>query len=316
MAAGPGRKALVTGGSGFAGFHLFESLVPDWEVTVLDLGEPPDFLAGRGEFVSCDIRSIEGLREILGRIRPDVVYHLAGIAFVPAAEQDRGTALSVNLGGGESLFQAVLDRAPEARVIVVSSSEVYGKARPEEMPLKEETVQRPANYYAFTKSALEAAARYAGSKGLNYTILRPFNHIGPRQSDLFVTSAFARQVAQAERGKIPPIIKVGNLEAVRDFTDVEDMVRAYRLAGETPLKRFAYNLSSGKGVKIRAILDGLLELASSKISVEQDPARLRPSDMPVLIGDNSRFCMETGWKPKVSLRESLGRILDYWRGQE
>ncbi|MHC4944625.1 MAG: GDP-mannose 4,6-dehydratase [Planctomycetota bacterium] len=315
MATRPGKKALITGGSGFAGFHLFECLAPDWEVTLLDLGDPPDFLAGRGEFAACDIRSLESLREVLVKVKPDVIYHLAGIAFVPAAEKDKNHALSVNLRGGECLFQAVLETIPEARVIVISSSEVYGKAGPEEMPLKEETALKPANYYAFTKAALEAAAHYAGAKNLNFTILRPFNHIGPRQADLFVTSAFARQVARAESGKIPPIIKVGNLEAVRDFTDVEDIVRAYRAAGSMPLKHATYNLSSGKGVKIREILDGLLQLAAKEIRVEQDPARLRPSDMPVLIGDNTRFCSETGWQPQVPLEESLRRILDYWRSQ-
>lgn len=311
MEAPPEQRALITGGCGFVGAHLFEQLVSHgWEVALFDLGLPPTFAQGRAEFIRGDVCSREDLFDALSRVQPGVIFHLAGIAFVPAAEKDKSAALAVNLLGGENLFDAALKATPDARVIVISSSEVYGKAEAWEMPLQESALLRPANYYAFTKVALEGAAAYARSRGLAATILRPFNHIGPGQSDLFVTSAFARQIARAEAGQIPPTIRVGNLEAIRDFTDVVDIVRAYRIAGSATMKHWTYNLSSGRGVKIREILDQLLDLSSLKIKVEQDPARLRPSDMPLLIGDNRRFSEETGWQPKVSLKDSLRRILD------
>jgi len=264
-------------------------------------------------FLKGDIQSREEVTVALNQALPDVIFHLAGIAFVPQAEENKDNALSINLGGGLNLLESVAEILPESRILVISSSEVYGMARPEEMPLSESTPTRPANFYAFTKAALENAASYWASSGLNVKVIRPFNHIGPGQSSLFVSAAFARQVAEAERGGIKPIIKVGNLEAVRDFTDVEDMVKAYRLAGETALGHTFYNISSGKGVRIQELLDILISLARVKIEVEQDPKRLRPSDLPVLTGNHDRFSEETGWQPKIPIHDSLERILDYWR---
>lgn len=308
------RRALITGGSGFAGSHLFDLLLSEgWQVTLYDLDVDPAFLAGRGRFIQGDVTSRERMADALKQAQPEVIFHLAGIAFVPHAERDKEKTLAVNLMGGVHLLEAMRDAAPGAKVIVISSSEVYGKVAAERMPLDESTPVRPHSFYAFTKAALENAAFYAAASGLQATVLRPFNHIGPRQSDLFVASAFARQVAQVEAGVIPPVIKVGNLEAVRDFTDVEDMARAYLLAGERDLEQRVYNVCSGGGVKIQEMLDLLLGMARVKIRVEQDPDRLRASDMPVLIGSNARFSGETGWKPRIGIEASMERILSYWR---
>ncbi|MFH2001702.1 MAG: GDP-mannose 4,6-dehydratase [Planctomycetota bacterium] len=308
------RRALITGGSGFVGFHLFNRLAAEgWDLTILDLGDAPEFLGSKGRFIRGDMTSEESLLKAVTLARPDVVYHLAGIAFVPAAEKDKQKALAVNVQGGLNLFEAVRREAPKARVIVISSSEVYGKAGAEQMPLSENAPVRPANFYAFTKASLENATMYERAMGLQTVVLRPFNHIGPRQSDQFVTSAFARQVAQIEAGRIPAVIRVGNLDAIRDFTDVEDMVRAYQLAGEHDLEHRVYNLCSGSGVAIKEILNAFLDMSEKEIHVETDPDRLRPSDVPVLVGDARRFAKATGWRPAVSLTESLQRILDYWR---
>lgn len=316
MAGKPKPKALITGGGGFVGYHLFDLLAGEgWDVTILDLAKAPDFIENRGRFIQCDMLSEDGLVDAMKRVEPDVVYHLAGIAFVPAAEKDKHKALAVNVQGGLNLFQAVRATKPDCRVIVISSSEVYGKAGPSYIPLDETAPIRPANFYAFTKSALENAAFYERAMGLRTVVLRPFNHIGPRQSEQFVTSAFAIQVAQIEAGKIPPVMRVGNLDAIRDFTDVEDMVKAYKLAGEIELENHVYNLCSGKGVAIKEILEAFLNMSTMKIKVETDPARLRPSDVPVLKGNAARFSQATGWTPKVSIDESLKRILDYWRSQ-
>ena len=315
MQASPGNKALITGGKGFAGSHLKSLLLSEgFEVAIFDVDEPdlPE-AAGPGRYMKGDLRSKESILRALADFKPDVVYHLAGIAFVPQAEKDKDRALSVNLSGGMNLFEAVEETVPESRVVVVSSSEVYGKAVSARMPLNEDTPVRPANFYAFTKATLESAAFLAASRGLNIVVLRPFNHIGPGQSDLYVTSAFAHQVAKAECGRNPPVIKVGNLEAVRDFTDVEDMMKAYLLAGRHPLKRDLYNLCASRGVKIKEVLNLLLDMAKVKIRVELDETRLRPSDVPEIIGDCARFSLETGWQAAISLRESLARILDHWR---
>jgi GDP-4-dehydro-6-deoxy-D-mannose reductase len=315
MQGSPGNKALITGGKGFAGSHLKSLLLSEgFEVAIFDVDEPdlPE-AAVPWRYVKGDLRSKESILRALADFMPDVVYHLAGIAFVPLAEKDKDRALSVNLSGGINLFEAVEETVPKSRVVVVSSSEVYGKAVSARMPLTEDAPVRPANFYAFTKASLESAAFLAASRGLNIVVLRPFNHIGPGQSDLYVTSAFAHQVAEAECGRNPPVIKVGNLEAVRDFTDVEDMMKAYLHAGRLPLKQDLYNLCSSRGVQIREVLNLLLDLAKVKIRVELDETRLRPSDVPEIIGDSARFSLETGWQAAISLRESLARILDHWR---
>ena len=316
MAEPAEKRVFVTGGGGFAGYWLARRLVRSGrEVTVFEAAPAP----AEGwdvpvRWVRGDVRSRHALARALADARPGVVYHLAGIAFVPEAERHPGRALAVNVAGGLNLLAAVREQAPGARVIVVSSSVVYGRPPPEAMPLGEEAPVRPASFYAFTKAALEDAAFFhAAAHGLRVTVLRPFNHIGPRQSSLYVTAAFARQVAEAECGKAPPVIRVGNLDPVRDFTDVEDMVEAYDLAGTRPLEGDLYNLCSSRGVSIREVLDLLLREARVTIRVETDEERVRPSDLPVLVGDCSRFREETGWRARIPLEESLRRILEYWR---
>ncbi len=317
MSNTPEKKALITGGGGFAGSHLSTLRVSKgWEGTLFDSGGGRARERGRGvRFVDGDIRSTQALVDALSKARPAVVFHLAAIAFVPAAEKNREEALAVNVSGALNLFEAARETVPEARLVVISSSEVYGRSAGDGKPLREEAPVRPATFYAFTKAALESAAFYAASTGLDVVVLRPFNHIAPGQSDLYVASAFARQVAEAECGKVEPLIRVGNLEAERNFTDVEDMVEAYRLAGTAPLKDNLYNLCSSTGFRIRKLLDILLSMARTPIRIEVDPERLRPSDTPVIIGSCSRFCKETGWRTTVSLDESLRRILDYWRSR-
>ena len=314
MAGKPAHRALITGGGGFAGSHLYPLLKRSgWAVTLFDRVVPSLFAPDSEDVVLGDLCSREDRLRALRIAEPDIIYHLAGIASVPAAEKDRRTALDVNLEGGLGLLEDVLDEAPGARVLVASSSEVYGRIRPEDVPLNEDTPLRPGTFYAMTKAALEGATHFVRARGLDAVILRPFNHIGPRQTDLYVTAAFARQVAEIEAGKREPVIRVGNTDAVRDFTDVEDMMVAYRLAGTANLSRSRYNLCSGRGMKIRKILDIYLDRARQEIRVEVDPERLRPSDTPVLVGDASRFSEETGWTPAIPFETSLIRILTYWR---
>lgn len=311
------KRFFITGGGGFAGYWLARRLAAaGGTVTVFDQHPPPAEEWGfPRKWMEGDVRSRPILARALAEARPQVIYHLAGIAFVPEAERRPGRALAVNVVGGLNLFAAVRETVPQARVLVVSSSVVYGRPPAEAMPLPETAPVRPASFYAFTKAALENGAHLAAASGLEVIVLRPFNHIGPRQSSIYVTAAFARQVAEAECGKAPPVIRVGNLDPVRDFTDVEDMVEAYLLAGTRPLRHDLYNLCSSRGVAIREVLEHLVRAARRPIRVEVDPDRVRVSDLPVLVGDNTRFSGETGWSPRIPLEESLRRILGYWRGR-
>lgn len=314
------KRALITGIAGFAGSHLAERLLDaGWEVAGLELpGVPRDNVAGLAgvrveEADILDARATEGA---VASAAPDVVFHLAAMSFVPAAEGAPRAALDVNAGGTLALLEACRRRAPGARVVVVSSSEIYGKVPPGGMPIGEDRAPAPANIYALSKLCAEEAARfYRRAHGTAAIILRPFNHIGPRQSPSFVSSSFARQIAEIEAGKREPVIDVGNLDAERDFTDVRDTVRAYALAAEKCAAGEAYNICSGRPRRIAELLELLLSLSTARIEVRTDPARLRKSDVPVFYGDGAKFAAATGWKAERPLEETLRDILDWWRGR-
>ncbi|HEY0068550.1 MAG TPA: GDP-mannose 4,6-dehydratase, partial [Chloroflexia bacterium] len=204
--------------------------------------------------------------------------------------------------------------SPTARILVACSSEQYGLARPEDIPIDEDTPFRPNNPYAVSKIAQDAlAVQHFLSWGQQTIRVRAFNHIGPGQSELFVASAFARQVARIEAGLQEPVLYVGNLEAERDFTDVRDMVRAYLLAITQGEPGGVYNIGSGQAYTIQSLLDAFLAASKVPVEVRQDPARMRPSDIPVLLCDASRFKQRTGWVPQIPLERTLHDILDYWR---
>jgi GDP-4-dehydro-6-deoxy-D-mannose reductase len=198
--------------------------------------------------------------------------------------------------------------------MVTGSSEQYGLVRPEDIPINEDTPFRPNNPYAVSKIAQDALAlQYFLSYGQQTIRVRPFNHIGPGQTEHFVTAAFARQVALIEAGQQEPVIYVGNLQADRDFTDVRDMVRAYLLAVTRGEPGEVYNIGSGRGRPIQWVLDTLVAMSTVEVEVREDPARMRPSDIPSLVCDPSRFHTRTGWRPEIPLEQTLRDILDYWR---
>ncbi len=315
------QKALITGIAGFAGSHLTSHLLSrGWEVAGIERhGASLDKLVGLPREIrveECDVLSPRDVGAVIADYRPEVVFHLAGTTFVPAAQSAPQLAFEVNVKGSLTVFDETLAHAPGARMIFISSAEVYGIAPPHAMPLTEKAPRRPANIYALTKLCAENAADYyRRQRGMDIVILRPFTHIGPAQRSTFVTADFSLQIALIEAGKKPPVIEVGNLDARRDFTDVRDMVRAYRLAAEAARSGETYNIASGRAPGIRDVLDLLLSLTEAEIEIRPVPERMRESEIPVYRGDHSRFTGDTGWEPEYSLKETLETVLDYWRGR-
>lgn len=315
-------RALVTGASGFAGSHLCEYLLtqPGWEVYALSFpGWPTTHLEPiRAQIVllSGDLMVAEWVERTLAEIRPDVVFHLAAQSSPSASLVDPAGTLVNNIVAQVNLFQAILKARLDPVVLVVGSGDEYGLVRPDEVPVDEDTPLRPANPYAVSKIAQDfLGLQYFLSHRLRAVRVRPFNHIGPRQAPVFVTADWAQQIAEIEAGLRPPIVRVGNLQARRDFTDVRDMVRAYHLAVTLGEPGEVYNLGSGRAYPVREVLNALLAMSRVPVQVEVDPQRLRPSDIPVIACDSTRFRRRTGWEPRIPLEDSLRDILDYWRGQ-
>jgi len=222
--------------------------------------------------------------------------------------------MEVNLTGTLHLLEAIRKEIPDALLVHISSSEVYGKVLPEENPIREHHPEAPVHAYGLSKVLSEQLVRfYERRHGISAIILRPFNHIGPRQSDRFVCASFAKQLVSIELGRTSPVLRVGNLNPVRDFTDVRDMVEAYRLAAEHCESGSLYNIASGQGTSIADLLSQMLSLTHSQIEVREDPNRVRKTEIPVLIGDATSFTKKTGWQRRFALRETLSDTTAYWR---
>jgi GDP-4-dehydro-6-deoxy-D-mannose reductase len=311
-------RALITGINGFVGGHLAEHLLSSglWEVA--GIARQPalalETLTGRVTYVAADLSDREQTLRALASIRPDVIFHLAGQSNVPHAFADPHTTVQTNIGAQLNLFLSVLQLRIDPLIIVASSNEIYGLVRPEDLPVNEQTPLRPVNPYAVSKAAQDLFAyQYHISHRMRTVRLRPFNHIGPRQTEAFVVPAFAAQIARIEAGLQPPVLRVGNLAAERDFSDVRDIVRAYELAALHGEVGAAYNVGSGQAVGVQRILDILLTFSTHDIQIEPDPSRMRPSDVPRVVCDASRFHADTGWTPRIPLEQTLFDTLEYWR---
>lgn len=310
-------RALITGVAGFVGGHLVEHLAAatDWEIwgNVRDEVDLKYAVPGVRALVA-DLRDPQAALDLVDEARPDFVFHLAAQAFVPQSWADPWDTYETNLRSQLNLFEALLARGGTARVLVIGSNEEYGLVDSEHLPLREDSPLRPESPYGVSKIAQDfIGLQYALSRRLPAVRVRPFNHIGPRQSEKFVASAFARQIAAIEAGQAPPVVKVGNLSAQRDFTDVRDMVRAYALLVEHGEPGEVYNAGSGQAVMVRELLDILLEASSTPVEVHLNPELMRPIDIPVVVCDASRLRAHTGWEPRLPLRQTLHDILDYWR---
>lgn len=313
-------RILITGITGFAGSHLAEYALRQGGVEVYGTRrwrsrtENIDHLAGRLRLVECDLRDAASVQRLVDTVRPDRIFHLAAQSYVPTSWHAPTESFITNVVGQVNLFEALRHADCAARVQIACSSEEYGLVHRDETPITEDSPLRPLSPYAVSKVGQDLLAyQYHRSYGLHTVRTRGFNHTGPRRGEVFVVSNFAKQIAEIERGDRDPVIRVGNLEAERDFTDVRDVVRAYWLALEHCQAGEAYNIASGRAWRIRDVLDLLLSFSERSIQVEMDPERLRPSDVELLLGDATRFREATGWEPEIPFEQTARETLEYWR---
>lgn len=312
-------RFLITGVSGFAGSHLADHLasLPGAEVWGCDrIGERRPYHPPSLQLLATELCDPDATLALLKQIQPDRIYHLAGQAFVGGSWANPWETLETNLRAQVNLLEALRVVCPAARMLVVGSNEEYGRLTPADLPVRETTPLRPDSPYGVSKVGQDLLGlQYFLSYGLHLVRVRPFNHIGPRQNPKFVAPAFASQIAAIEAGRQAPVLRVGNLAARRDFTDVRDMVRAYVLALEQGEPGEIYNIGSGRSRGIQELLDTLLRLATCPITVEVDPARLRPSDVAEAVCEAHKFRARTGWAPTIPFEQTLKELLDYERAR-
>ena len=310
-------RALITGITGFAGGHLAQILLDRGDqVFGIAHYEPghPSHLSNEISLTVADLCDSKRVDHVLSVIQPEAIYHLAGQASVSKAWANPWDTLENNIRPQLNILLAMIQQKLNARLLVVASNEVYGDIQADQLPVKEDTPMRPDNPYGVSKVAQDALAlQYHLSHNIDVLRVRAFNHIGPRQRPVFVAASLARQIAEIEAGLSEPVIRVGNLEAQRDFTDVIDVVRAYALLVEAGRSGDVYNVGTGRAYSIRYLLDVLLNYTKINITIEQDPTRMRPSDVPLIYADNRKLRAQTGWEPIYTFEDSLHRTLDYWR---
>ncbi len=337
-------RVLITGITGFAGSHLAEYLLerPDVEIfgiyrrrsrmenlddlrDRLQMIEPgvasieaiaKAFKPGKINLVDCDLLDAFSVNKLVGAVRPERIFHLAAQSHVPTSWNAPAATLEANVLGQLNLLEAVRSAGIDPLIQIAGSSEEYGLVYPDEVPMKESNPLRPLSPYAVSKVAQEMLAlQYNHSYGMRSIVSRGFNHSGPRRGENFVDSSFARQIAQIEKGLLEPVIYVGDLTSKRDFSDVRDMVRAYWLLLEKGKPGEVYNIGSGTTRSMQDVLNMLLGMSKVKVEVRVDPTRLRPSDVPILWSDSSKFMSATGWKPTTPYEQTLRDLLDYWRAR-
>lgn len=315
-------RALITGITGFVGGHLVEHLAERGDVIAgfSRSGRWPAELAhlsGRARVEACDIEleSEAALADRIARKSPEVIYHLAAQANPHASLADPRGTWALNLGGALNLFEAVRKTEQSPRIVLVGSGVCYGNPREEDLPVSESCPLRPNNPYAASKAAADLLGiQHHLAHGTNVVMVRPFNHAGPRQSTSYVLAAMARQVAEVEAGR-KTHIDVGNLDVVRDFTDVRDVVRGYRALAERGDAGQIFNLGAGAGVKLKDALETLRSLARTTVEIRVDPARMRPVDQPLLVANAAKLRTATGWKPQFSIEQTLSDMLEHARTQ-
>jgi len=313
-------RVLITGITGFAGSHLADHCLERGGMDVYGIirwrsrTENIEHLQDKIKLLECDLRDATSTRDVIEEIRPDQIFHLAAQSFVPTSWRAPTECLVTNVIGQLNIFEAMRKINLKARIQIACSSEEYGMVYDNELPVTEDQPLRPLSPYGVSKVGQDVLGyQYFMSYKMDIVRTRGFNHTGPRRAPVFVVSDFAKQIADIEKGLKKPVLYVGNLDAERDFTDVCDIVRAYYLSLEKGRSGEAYNLCSEKSWKIRDLLDRLLAQTDAKIEVKQDPARLRPSDVPRLRGDCSKFRRDTGWTPRIPFEQTLADMLDYWR---
>ncbi len=338
-------RVLLTGITGFAGSHLAEYILanhPDvaiyatyrWRSRTENLevltaqnkvemieGRYPtggtlrdDGRRGRVTLLHCELTDAGAVEKLVASVQPQRIFHLAAQSYVQSSFDEPGATLRINIESQLNLLEAIRRHDTQIRMHIAGSSEEYGLVHPDEVPMKETNPLRPLSPYAVSKVAQDKLAyQYYKSYGMHLVVTRGFNHTGPRRGTHFVTSTMARQIALIEAGKHEAVIYHGDLTSKRDWTDVRDMVRAYWLALEKGEPGEVYNVGRGKCWSIQEMLDMLLSHSTVKIRTQEDPARLRPSDVPILWADTSKFQRATGWEAQIPFEKTLADLLDYWR---
>lgn len=311
-------RVLITGATGFVGGHLIRALEEEgssvFEIFGTTYPDAPPLSGSKLFFL--DLRSEKDVTKLVGEIRPDWIFHLAAVSNVRSSWQMRNETIETNVLGTHNLLEAVRQTTPAARVLFISSSDVYGSGASPTEVLKEDAPFQIVSPYAYSKAAGEMLCGfYEKIENIDIVIARPFPHTGPGQTEDFVSSDWARQVARIERGDSAPTLKVGNLDVQRDFCDVRDVVRAYLFLMRDGRRGEIYNVCSGRAVGLSVILDFLIREASGKtpISVEVDPAKFRKIDMRVQMGSNRKITEETRWLPRITIEQTLCDLLAYWR---
>jgi GDP-4-dehydro-6-deoxy-D-mannose reductase len=313
-------RVLITGMTGFAGSHLADLCLTKRNVELYGIirwrsrTENIEHIWDKIKLLECDLRDATSTRDAIEEVRPDYVFHLAAQSFVPTSWNAPTESLVTNIIGQLNVFEAVRKIKLGCRIQIACSSEEYGMVYPTEVPIKETNPLRPLSPYAVSKVGQDMLGyQYYMSYRMDVVRTRGFNHTGPRRPAIFVCSDFAKQLVDIERGAREPVIRVGNLEALRDFTDVRDIVRGYWLSLEKGKSGEVYNVCSGRARRIGDVLDELISIVGVRVEVKQEPSRLRPSDVPHLEGDNGKFRADTGWEPEIPFERTLRDLVDFWR---
>jgi len=306
-------KVFISGATGFVGHHLIDFLSSS-EHTIYGTSFPHRPPPSEKKIFFLDIRKEEEVFRVIEKIKPQWIFHFAAISNVRHSWEMRKETMETNLMGTFYFFESVRKFCPESRILFISSSDVYGGMASEEELLKEEDSVHVLSPYGFSKVSGELLSKfYTQIEELDVVIARPFPHTGPGQSPDFVCSDWACQIARIEENLCQPVIRVGNIEVKRDFSDVRDVVKAYFLLMKEGKRGEAYNVCSGKTVSLQKILDLLLSYSSLGIEVQADPRKFRKADISMLVGSSKKIRRDTGWKPEVPLEETLLDLLEYWR---
>lgn len=312
------KKSLIIGGAGFVGSYLMRHLRDELHHTVVTTKMPHEQITEAGvEVLDLNILDKAAILELFRQVHPDYIFHLAAQSSVAVSWKNPELTIDVNIKGSVNVLEALRELDFRPRVLLIGSSEEYGHVRTGESPVTEDNTPRPGNIYAATKACQNMMGSiYAEAYDLDVMMVRAFNHIGPNQMPLFVVADFCKQVADVEKGLQEPVIRVGNLSAKRDFTDVRDVVRAYGMLIQSGIKGETYNIGQGRAVAIEEILHMILAQSTQKIAVETDPERLRPVDIPIVEAGITKLQAVTDWRPEITLEQTIQETLDYWRNRE
>jgi len=324
------KRALITGVTGMVGSHLTDFLLEntDWEIHGMARWRSPmDNIShllhrinrqDRVHLIHGDLRDSLSMMNVVRETKPDYVFHLAAQSFPKTSFEAPLETLDTNVQGTNRLLEALRQHAKDAVIHVCASSEVFGRVPKEKLPIDEECSFHPASPYAISKVGTDLIGRfYADAYNMTIMTTRMFTHTGPRRGDVFAESSFAKQIAMIEQNLIPPVVKVGNLDSLRTFADVRDAVKAYyMLVTVNPVGGAYYNIGGTHVATIREMLDTLISMAKVRgIRVETDPSRLRPVDADLQVPNTTKFTTHTGWKPEIGFEQTMGDLLDYWRGR-